>query len=430
VYASAEPQDVVEALQEETLGLCRLDLPELPTGELLDALTALAPTFADHYSTYNVGHSWQALSLRGYAAEGEDADPAFIVKPAEMSRSWKSEHPDEMEWELADSPLRAALPQVEEILAAIPGVPHRIRIMRLAAGGELTRHADITDPDAGVADGRLLRIHVPLQTSDAVEFRSWTPDGDETGCAMEVGTVWYLDTRKPHRARNGGDEDRIHLVVDVEATPELRQLLSEPAPTLHRPQSVILDDVDPLPAWHPGDSPDLGLASTPGDASWIAGDSVDLPTLLDAPEPFDLLFTCPPYYDLERYSDDERDLSNLDDYEAFLDAYREILQHGADLLADDRFAVIVVGEVRDSAGISRGLIRDTIDACEAAGLQLYNEAILVAPIGSLALRSARIFNGARKLARAHQHLLVFVKGDSGRADAACGPVEIPEELQL
>ena len=426
VYASQPPADSVEALQEEQLGLCRLDLRPLPTEALLDALDSLSPEFADHYSGYNVGHSWQALSLRGYAPDGDEADPAFIVKPDEMSKGWKAEHPETLGWQIADSPLRAALPQVEAILSEIPGVHHRIRIMRLAAGGELTRHADITDHLAGVSDGMLLRIHVPLRTNPQVVFHSWTPDGAELSCSMDVGTVWYLDTRKPHRARNDGDVDRLHLVVDVEATPELRELLVEPAPTIEQPQTVTIGPSDPLPPWQPGDSADLGLASDVGDASWIAGDSVDLPTLLDGEPPVDLLFTCPPYYDLERYSEDERDLSNLDDYEAFLAAYGEILQHGADLLADDRFAVIVVGEVRDRAGMNRGLIRDTIVACEAAGLQFYNEAILVSPTGSLALRTARIFNGARKLARAHQHVLVFVKGDPGRADAACGPVEIAE----
>ena len=34
---------------------------------------------------------------------------------------------------------------------------------------------------------------------------------------MPEGTCWYLDTRKPHRAINGGKEDRIHLVIDLEA---------------------------------------------------------------------------------------------------------------------------------------------------------------------------------------------------------------------
>ena len=32
---------------------------------------------------------------------------------------------------------------------------------------------------------------------------------------MKTGECWFLDTRKPHMALNGGDEERIHLVVDI-----------------------------------------------------------------------------------------------------------------------------------------------------------------------------------------------------------------------
>jgi hypothetical protein len=33
---------------------------------------------------------------------------------------------------------------------------------------------------------------------------------------MSKNECWFLDTRKPHMAINGGDEERIHLVVDIE----------------------------------------------------------------------------------------------------------------------------------------------------------------------------------------------------------------------
>ena len=42
---------------------------------------------------------------------------------------------------------------------------------------------------------------------------------------MKVGEAWYLDVRKPHRAINGGMDDRIHIVVDVESNEELRNML-------------------------------------------------------------------------------------------------------------------------------------------------------------------------------------------------------------
>jgi aspartyl/asparaginyl beta-hydroxylase (cupin superfamily) len=42
---------------------------------------------------------------------------------------------------------------------------------------------------------------------------------------MAPGEAWYLDTRKPHTARNDGEEPRVHLVIDAEATPDLLDLL-------------------------------------------------------------------------------------------------------------------------------------------------------------------------------------------------------------
>lgn len=182
--------------------------------------------WADHYAVYNKGRSWSAVALRGYGG-----DPAFIIKPSEMSKAWKEEHPAEMAWEISDSPLFEALPVTREIVDAIPGAKHRVRLMRLTAGqGELTRHADITDPDAGTEPGRLLRLHLPIETNEDVRFRSWVPSGDEQTIHMPAGSCWYLDTRKPHTARNDGDTDRIHLVVDVESSPELLALAGDEAP--------------------------------------------------------------------------------------------------------------------------------------------------------------------------------------------------------
>lgn len=177
--------------------------------------------WADHYSSYNKRGSWSALALRGFGGRTD-----FIEKPAEMSKKWKADNAEKLEWEVADTPLRALLPEVEPIVAAIPGQIERLRLMRLTAGvGELARHADITDRDAGVAPGRLLRIHLVLETNEGVVFEGWKLDGVKVRRHFPVGCFFYLDTRKPHRATNVGPTDRIHLVADVHSTPELLALL-------------------------------------------------------------------------------------------------------------------------------------------------------------------------------------------------------------
>jgi hypothetical protein len=154
---------------------------------------------------------------------------------------------------------------------------------------------------------------------------------------------------------------------------------------------------------------------------WIAGDSRDVEAL--APGGYDFLFSCPPYADLERYSDDPADLSTLS-YPAFLAAYRDIIAASCRLLLPDRFACFVVGDVRDRKGFYRNFVGDTVAAFADAGLRLYNEAVLVTMVGSLPLRTGKQFSRARKLGKTHQNVLVFVKGDPRKATEACGTVEM------
>jgi hypothetical protein len=168
---------------------------------------------------------------------------------------------------------------------------------------------------------------------------------------------------------------------------------------------------------------EIGITPRP---TWIRGDSRNIRAL--APGSYDLVFTCPPYADLEVYSDDPLDISTLG-YPEFCDAYRHILRESVALLADDRFACIVVSEVRDSRrGCYRGLVPDTIGAMQAAGCELWNEAILVNPVGTLALRVSRSFSPGRKLGRSHQNVLVFCKGSGSAAAASCGPVRADFEF--
>lgn len=171
------------------------------------------------------------------------------------------------------------------------------------------------------------------------------------------------------------------------------------------------------------------LSLTSPTPTWITGDSTTIDTLLPADTQYDLMFTCPPYGDLETYSDDPADISTLD-YPQFLDAYRQIIALAAARLRPDRYAAIVVGDIRDRHGNYRNFVGDTVDAFTDAGLAYYNEAVLVTPIGSLAVRTPRQFNAGRKLGKTHQNLLVFVKGDGKRAASACGQitVDLPDYL--
>lgn len=153
---------------------------------------------------------------------------------------------------------------------------------------------------------------------------------------------------------------------------------------------------------------------------YVCGDSME--TLENAPVA-DFVFSCPPYGDLERYSDNPMDLSTME-YHTFIPAYKRIILRCFQKLKKDSFACFVVGDFRDTkTGNYRGFIADTVNAFREVGMELYNDAVLLTPTGSLPARVGRQFRGGRKLGKAHQNILLFVKGDGKRAAARCGDFE-------
>ena len=113
-------------------------------------------------------------------------------------------------------------------------------------------------------------------------------------------------------------------------------------------------------------SKQINIKYTP---NWICGNSLNIDDLV-GDKKFDLLFTCPPYYDLEIYSDNPNDLSNLDSYEEFIQMYGEIINKTCEHLNNNSFAVIVVGEIRDKNGIYRNFVGDTINILQIQALQV------------------------------------------------------------
>lgn len=167
----------------------------------------------------------------------------------------------------------------------------------------------------------------------------------------------------------------------------------------------------------------LHLAGQPA-PEWRQGDSRNIAALAGDVEA-DLIFSCPPYWDLEVYSEDPADLSNMGK-EEFFAAQAAIIRDAVGRLRENRFAVWVIGDVRDTSGFYANLPGRTIEAFEAAGMRFYNDAILVTAVGSLPIRAGRQFEASRKLGRTHQNVLVFIKGDPKKATEACGQVEFGE----
>jgi DNA modification methylase len=149
--------------------------------------------------------------------------------------------------------------------------------------------------------------------------------------------------------------------------------------------------------------------------NWIVGDSND--ELLKIKEEFDFVFTCPPYHDLEVYSEDPRDISNMD-YDEFLIKLTSILSQSAQKLKDNRFMGIVVSEIRDTGstrnykiGKYKNFVSDVIRICEDIGLHFYNDMILYNSQHQASRTSGVYFKRNRKVASVHQNVLIFVKGN-------------------
>ena len=146
---------------------------------------------------------------------------------------------------------------------------------------------------------------------------------------------------------------------------------------------------------------------------WIFGDSNKiLDTMIDGKEAnqleeFDFVFSCPPYGNLEIYSDQPDDISTLD-YPAFLEVYESIIAKSCKLLKQGALACFVVGEFRDKKGNYVGFVPDTIRAFTKCGMKYYNEAILLNAIGSASVRANTNMKN-KKLSKIHQNILVFKK---------------------
>jgi hypothetical protein len=154
----------------------------------------------------------------------------------------------------------------------------------------------------------------------------------------------------------------------------------------NREQAADILPVNNQPNWYIGDSDKL-----------LQGEWIEC----------DMVFSCPPYADLEVYSKLEGDISNMP-YLDFLKSYESIIDKSCKILKKGGFACFVVGEVRDKNGHYIGFVPDTIKAFEKCGMKFYNEAILLNQIASASMRAGGNMKTS-KLVKVHQNILVFIK---------------------
>ena len=117
----------------------------------------------------------------------------------------------------ADTVLLDYCPYIKSVIASFQCEKTSVRLMKLNAGAIIKEHTDI---DMNIEAGEA-RFHIPVRTNKDVAFFIM-----EDLIPMLEGECWYLNLSLPHRVHNGGDTDRIHLVIDVMVNDWVKDLLN------------------------------------------------------------------------------------------------------------------------------------------------------------------------------------------------------------
>ena len=148
-------------------------------------------------------------------------------------------------------------------------------------------------------------------------------------------------------------------------------------------------------------------------AKWICDNAVNIKNHIPS-NTADMLISCPPYFDLEIYSELKEDASNQKEYIDFMKILRSGYSNAIDCLKENTFACIVIQNIRK---IKSGLYidyypfkEDIIDIFTSKGMIFYNDIVLLKANGTAAMR-AKPYMAQRKLVPIHEYILVFYKGN-------------------
>jgi len=124
----------------------------------------------------------------------------------------------------------------------------------------------------------------------------------------------------------------------------------------------------------------------------------------------DLIFTCPPYWTVERYESAPGQLSDIENYQIFLSRIQRCWRNQYRKLKKGKFAIWVVGDIRDSTKRIPGLIpfsSHVIQAAVMAHFCLWD--IIIHPLKGPWLLGASTQAKTRITVKQHEYILVFKK---------------------
>jgi len=122
----------------------------------------------------------------------------------------------------------------------------------------------------------------------------------------------------------------------------------------------------------------------------------------------DFIFTCPPYWKLEKYESCPGQLSDIKKYEDFLERYKQIMKKSLSYLKDGKYAALVVGDFRLRKKYYTFHI-DTIKMMEELGMKLHDLVVIQSVTFDIANKRFGMFKNYKFTAKVHEYLLVFKK---------------------
>lgn len=155
-------------------------------------------------------------------------------------------------------------------------------------------------------------------------------------------------------------------------------------------------------------------ADLPGSAKWIKSDSATY-----RPEGmFDLVFTCPPYYRVEKYIDydgmpPEGEINFLGSYEQFRDALFSGYKIALEQLKENCFFVAMVGDSRNSKGGYYCAEAETELFMKEQGLHVYNRIVYLESEFTRLAQAKKTLN-TRKFPKREQKIIVGYKGNADK----------------
>lgn len=169
-----------------------------------DLETVLGSSWVSHYNSMAFSGNWSSIALMSEGGKSSN----IVATPSGNAPVTETE-------------IMEKCPYFREVTATFNCPKTTVRLLRLGAGAEVMPHRDHS---LGYEDG-VFRIHIPVVTNPDVEF---VLAGERI--VMDEGTCWYIDANEEHSVKNGGKEDRIHLVIDCERNEWTNELFFSQAP--------------------------------------------------------------------------------------------------------------------------------------------------------------------------------------------------------